>query len=541
MGQEKIQADVAIVGGGLAGIVAALDLLDNGKSVILVERGKKENFGGLAKLSFGGVFMVDTPHQRRLGIRDSVNLAMSDWNSCAGFDNTKEFDLPKKWAELYVNRSTEDIYNFFKKRSVSFFPVVHWVERGLFKPGNSVPRFHMVWGTGKGLIDSLVMHLLAHKNVSKLNLIFDHRVTRIITDKKRVTGCVAKEEKTGRVTEIYSDQLILASGGIAGDLKRVRKLWDKSLGNPPDVILNGSHHYALGDMHDVARKLGANLVHQEKMWNYAAGVHHPQGDKDFHGLSLVPPKSALWMNYEGRRIGPVPLITGFDTKFLVEEICKQKKKYSWQILNWKIAVTELAVSGSEFNEAIRDKKIFQFLKQVRFGNKKLVEDLTANCKDFVVANSLPELVEKMNILNKDNSVKLELLEKEIQEWDSMIERGVKYHNDDQLRRLAQLRNYGGDKMRTCKPQKILDGAAMPLIAIREFILTRKSLGGIQTDLESRVLDKNGKVIQGLYAVGETAGFGGGGLHGKGALEGTFLGGCAITARSAVRSISGKTI
>ncbi|MCC6275723.1 MAG: FAD-binding protein, partial [Leptospiraceae bacterium] len=220
---------------------------------------------------------------------------------------------------------------------------------------------------------------------------------------------------------------------------------------------------------------------------------------------------------------------------------KQKKKYSWQILNWKIAVTELAVSGSEFNEAIRDKKIFQFLKQVRFGNKKLVEDLTANCKDFVVANSLPELVEKMNILNKDNSVKLELLEKEIQEWDSMIERGVKYHNDDQLRRLAQLRNYGGDKMRTCKPQKILDGAAMPLIAIREFILTRKSLGGIQTDLESRVLDKNGKVIQGLYAVGETAGFGGGGLHGKGALEGTFLGGCAITARSAVRSISGKTI
>ncbi len=512
MAQKKILTDVAIIGGGLAGISAALDLLDYGKSVVLVERGKRENFGGLAKLSFGGVFMVDTPHQKRLGIKDSVPLAMSDWNSCAEFGDGKDFELPKKWAEMYVNRSLEDIYYFFKKRSVSFFPVVHWVERGLFKPGNSVPRFHMVWGPGKGLIDSLVMHLLSHKNISKLNLIFDHRVTQILSDKKRISGCVAKEEKTGSVTEISADHVVIASGGIAGDLKRVRKLWNKSLGAPPEIILNGSHHYALGDMHDVVQKMKGKLVHQEKMWNYAAGVHHPAGDKDFHGLSLVPPKSALWLNYEGRRIGPIPLITGYDTKYLVEEICKQKKKYSWQILNWKIAVKELAVSGSEYNEAVRDKKIFEFLKQVRFGNKKLVADLTENCKDFVVAGSLSELVEKMNRLNQDSSVKLDIVQKEVQEWDSMVARGEKFHNDDQLRRLAQLRNYGGDKMRTCKHQKIMDDGAMPLIAIREFILTRKSLGGIQTDLESRVLYENGKLIQGLYAIGEPAGFGGGGLH-----------------------------
>ncbi|MBE7410581.1 MAG: FAD-binding dehydrogenase [Leptospiraceae bacterium] len=536
-----MQADVVIVGGGLAGIVAALDLLDNEKKVILIDRDKKENFGGLAKLSFGGVFMVNTPNQRRLGIKDSIELALSDWNSCANFGNTKDYDLPKKWAELYVNQSQEDIYKFFTKRKVGFFPVVHWVERGMFKPGNSVPRFHMVWGTGKGLIDSLVTHLYNHKNVSNLNCIFEHRVTQILTEKKIVAGCIAREEGSGRTIEVRAEKTMLASGGIAGDLIRVRKNWDKSLGTPPEVLLNGSHKYALGDMHDMSGKLGARLTHLEKMWNYAAGVHHPIGDKELHGLSLVPPKSALWLNFEGKRIGPIPLVTGFDTKFLVEEICKQKKKYSWQILNWKIAVKELAVSGSEYNEAIRDKKIFAFLKQVKFGNKKLVEDLTNACEDFVVAGTVSELVEKMNKLNGDSLVKLNLVEKEIQDWDSMIERGEKFHNDDQLRRLSQLRNYGGDKARTCSPQKILDKDAMPLIAIREFILTRKSLGGIQTDLESRVLNNSGKPIEGLYAIGETAGFGGGGLHGEGALEGTFLGGCAVSARAAVRSILGKKI
>lgn len=532
--KEKVSlsTEVLVIGGGLAGIVVALDLLDAGKKVVLIDRDSEDKLGGLAKRSFGGVFMVDTPIQRWGGIKDSIPLALSDWFATAEFSDEDEY--PKLWAKEYVNRSLEDIFYFLKSKSVSFFPVVHWVERGLFKPGNSVPRFHMVWGTGDGLISALRKRLYSHKNLPRLRLLFETQAKELIYSKKTVQGCLAESEN--KSYEIFAEHTVLASGGIAGDLAKIRKHWPKSLGKPPEVLLNGSHPYAMGDLHFASEKIGAKITHLDKMWNYAAGVHHPHPKWKGEGLSLVPPKSALWLNSKGERMGPLPLVTGFDTRHLVERICQEEEKYSWQVLNWKIAVKELAVSGAEFNDAIRNKNLFGFLKTVYFGNESFVKQISKECPDFVVASSVSELAEGMNRLAGKRSIDPSRLERTLSDYDQMIERGESYHDDDQLRRIAQLRNYRGDRLRTCKFQKILDRKAGPLIAIREFILTRKSMGGIQTDLRSRVLDSKGKPIEGLYAVGEAAGFGGGGIHGKGALEGTFLGSCILTSRSAARSI-----
>ena len=538
---DTYKADVIIAGGGIAGIVTAIELLEKSHKVLILERDTADKFGGLAKESFGGMFFVNTPEQRRTGIKDSPELALRDWFSFAEFGENDH--LPKKWAEQYVHLCTGQVYKWLRKRGVSYFPVVHWVERGLYKPGNSVPRFHMVWGTGHGLAVAMIDRLNNHpKAATHLGIRYSHKVADIITETGAVKGVKGTHEINGTPFEAYADVVVIASGGINGSIERVKENWYKPWGEPPEIILNGSHRFADGVLHDAAEKINANLTHMDKMWNYAAGVHHPQPDKPHHGLSLVPPKSAIWLDYTGKRFGPVPLITAYDTRFLVETICKQPVKYSWQIMNMAIANKEFAISGSEHNAAIRNKSAVGFLKTILTGNKELVEQMLHECKDFVLANSLEELVTKMNALTGENHVKLEHVRDAIEKYDANIDRGPKFHNDEQLRRIAHTRQYRGDKVRTCNFQKIYDEKALPLIAIREFIVSRKSLGGIQTDLQSRVLtqpDAAGKqhAIEGLYAVGECAGFGGGGMHGLRALEGTFLGGCVLSARAAARSIN----
>ena len=302
--------------------------------------------------------------------------------------------------------------------------------------------------------------------------------------------------------------------------------------------------YALGDMHDEADAINAHVTHLENMWNYAAGIHHPFPNKRDHGLSLVPPKSAIWVNYQGQRIGPEPLVAGYDTLFLVKSICSQTEKYSWQIMNKKIAIKELAISGAEFNDSIRKKQWLRFLMDVYFGKKEMVNQLINGCVDIVIGNSIEELAEKMNALNGDDKVDLNVLRESIFSYDEQLRRGKSFFNDEQLRRLVHLKQYRGDRVRMARFRPITTKRSMPLLAIREFILSRKSLGGIQTDLNCHVLTKpnNGdqKVISGLYAIGEAAGFGGGGIHGKRSLEGTFLGGCVFTGRIAAKSIINKT-
>jgi len=534
---KEIKTDVLIIGGGIAGIVTALELLDTGLQITLVDRDKKENFGGLAKESFGGIFFVNSPTQRRIGIRDNIDLALNDWYSFADFE--EQDYLPKKWAEHYIKLCTSDVYGWLIKQGISFFPVIHWVERGLFKPGNSVPRFHMVWGTGHELATKLIKNLSNHAKYKNLDIRFNHRIMNLLGGRGGITGAAGIDEKNDVPVHIESKHTVIATGGIGGSLETVKKYWNSRLGQVPNKILNGAHEFGLGDLHWAAEKMNANITHLNKMWNYAAGIHHPFPKKPNHGLSVVPPKSALWVNAVGSRIGPVPLVAGYDTSYLVESICNQKDKYSWQIMNWKIAKKEMAVSGSEYNDAIKNKNWIGFISGILFGNKSLLNSLKNDCVDFVMADSIELLVEKMNALNGDNKVSLEILEKSITLYDDQIGRGKKYFNDEQLRRIGHLRQYRGDRIRTCKFQKIDDKKVYPLVAIREFILSRKSLGGIQTDLDCQVLDKEGNSINGLLAVGEAAGFGGGGMHGRRALEGTFLGSCILTGRIAAETIKNE--
>jgi predicted oxidoreductase len=529
----RYQTDVVVVGAGIAGIAAAYELLGRGRRVLLLDRDAEENLGGLAKESFGGIWFAGTPLQRKYGIHDNPELGLADW--LAFGELAPEDRWPRAWAEAYVERCIPDVYEWLRGLDVEFMPMPMWVERGLHVPGNSVPRWHIVWGTGHVLALTLARQLLEHPARDLLTCRHGHRADELLTAGGRVTGCRGTDEATGTAFEIEAEAVVVAAGGINGDIDRVKANWHADWGHPPEVILNGSHKFADGRLHDAAERCGANVTHLDWQWNYAAGVRHWRPRKPGHGLSLVPPKSALWLNWRGERIGPMPLVTGYDTHDLVAQVCRQDRAYSWQLLNRRIALKELAVSGAEFNPSFRERKRLEVARDLLLGNRWLYEELTANCEDIVVADTLAELVERMNELAGDGSVDYDAVNEAVTRYDACIERGPRFHNDEQLRRIEFARRWTGDRLRTCAFQKILDPAARPLMAIREFIISRKSMGGLQTDLESRVLDRQGKPVPGLFAAGEAAGFGGGGMNGKRGLEGTFLGGCLFGGR-----IAGKT-
>lgn len=534
-------ADVIIIGGGLAGLVTAYELLDQNKTVVILERDKHEKLGGLAKDSFGGIMMVDTPLQRKNGIKDSPELALADWHNYARFDEDALW--PKKWAEHYVTRSRDIIHDWLAKRNVTFLPVVNWPERGLYIPGNSVPRWHIAWGTGYGIIEAILNDLNAHPRIKNLTIHCDHQVNGLEFTNGAVTGCHGVLEGANTEFKAEGKAVVAAAGGMCGgDLSMVRENWYKPWGPPPRILLNGSHPYADGTIHRCIENVGGNITHLDKQWHYAAGVRYPNADMENKGLSLVPPRSALWLNALGERImAPGPLVSYSDTRHLVEQILKQPGQYSWHLMNWKIAIKELAVSGSEHMKAFRYRNKLKLVKDVLFGNTELVKRLIRESKDFVVADNISDLVRKMNSLDNEFQVNAETVKAEVSAYDGRIKRGTAYHNDDQLRRIADFRTYRGDRIRMCKFQPIDDPKARPLIAVRQFILSRKSLGGAQTDLSCRVLTPSGEVIPGLYAAGETAGFGGGGIHGLGSLEGTFLGSCVLMGRIAAQAICDKKL
>ena len=542
---EKLSFDVAIVGGGLAGISAAIELLDQDLKIVIIDRNSEENFGGLAMQSLGGMTLIDTPIQRLNKIQDSPEIALRDWHACAHFSDNDHW--PRQWAELYVNRSVDDIYNWLKPRGIKFFPIPHWVERGEFGDGNSLPRYHIIWGTGRHLMLTLINELKSHPNSGNTTYLFDHKVESLLTNSESVCGLQGFHEETGEAFEVNAAIILVASGGINGDINRVKKEWDKTWGKAPEHILTGAHRYADGTLHDAVKRIDGNVTHLHQMWNYAAGIHHPAPRVPKEGLSLIPPKSALWLDATGKRFGPLPLVTGFDTHNICKRIAMDPNGYSWQVMNWKIALKEIAVSGAESNTAFRDRRIIQLARDIFLGNHKLLEYLVNECEDVVTGNSLEELVEKMNELNSSSqtvgsgTVELENIKQAIQRYDAQIDRGKEFHNDDQLRRIAQVRHWRGDRSRTCKFEKILNGKSMPLVAFREFIVSRKSMGGIQTDLESRVLSSSGQPIPGLYAAGEAAGFGGGGINGLKSLEGTFISNCILNARMAARSITSQPL
>jgi predicted oxidoreductase len=520
-------SDAIVVGAGLAGLVTTLELLDNGRSVLLLDRCKPEEVGGLAREAFGGMFMVDTPEQRRSGIDDTVELATEDWMRMADFDDGD--DLPRRWAEEYVRRARDEVGVWLKERGVRFFPVVNWAERGVYGDGNSVPRFHLTWGCGKALVDSMWGAL---RGRGDLDVRFGARVTELVMEGDRVAGV-----RTDDGSEHRAGDVVIAAGGIGGNLDIVRRYWPENLGSPPADILMGSHYYADGAMHEEVERRGGNVTHLGRMWNYADAVRHPHPARPRHGLKLIPPRSGLVLDPTGKRYGPIPLIPTFDAYYALERMCEDERKYYWMICNWKIARRELDVSGSQHNPSIREKHLVRFLLGILLGKPALVNHFLDDCPDFVKAGSLPELTKKMAEVTGDGALDPALVESEVRHYDANLARGKGLWNDDQIRRIQQLRNWRGDRLRTAKFQQIADPKAGPLIAIRMTVMARKSLGGIQTDLSGRVLRPDGSAIAGLYAAGEAAGFGGGGLHGKRSLEGTFLGACVFTGRVAAKAIS----
>lgn len=539
MSEHTYRTDVVIAGGGLAGMATAYELLDSGMNVLIIDKDVEERFGGLARESFGGVHLIDTPHQRKLGLKDDPDLALSDWLRYAEFD--EEDELPRAWAQFYCENSEEYIYRFLVDRGIEFLPIVNWPERGLDPSGNSVPRWHIAWGTGFEIADRMRAALDDHRNRRNLQILFEHEVSGFEMIGEAVTGVRGLSMGDGESFRVAAEHVVIASGGMCGgDMSMMFANWYEPWGRPPKVMLNGAHEFADGLLHERAEEEArANITHLDRQWHYAAGVHHPADRRPNDGLSLVPPRSALWFNAEGARImNPGPLIGYTDTRHLVESILKEPGGYSWQVLNRKIALRELAVSGSDFMPGFRYKKRLKVIRDLAFGNRELVDRLLRECpEDFVVADSLDELAERMTAANLFGlKIDPNRLKADVSAYDEEIERGRLSNRDEQLKLLQVFREYVGDRIRMCNNQKIDDRAARPLIAIREFILSRKSLGGIQTDLGSRVLTRSGKSVDGLYAVGEAAGFGGGGIHGRRSLEGTFLGGCVLTGR-----VAGKTI
>jgi predicted oxidoreductase len=521
-----------IIGGGIAGIVTALELLDGGQSVVLVDRDRPERFGGLARWAFGGMAFVGTAEQKRLKIADSPELMLEDW---VRFGELQPGDAwPRAWAECYVEESNALVYLWLKGLGLKFMPAVNWVERGSSVKGNSVPRYHLLWGAGLELVENLIARLRNHPRRDRLTLLHGHRVTALEFSGGGARGCLALDETTGETVSVRADRTVIATGGVNGTADQVRRHWPATWPPPPAVILNGAHPFSDGEIHEECARHGGSLTHLEMMWNYAAGIPHPQPHFEGHGLSLIPCKSGLWLTPSGAPVGPAPMVTGFDTR----EMCRQvvAHPWTWQVLNWKIAAKELAVSGSQHNPRIVNHQLFRFLLDLLTANDRLVRQMVAESPEFVVADDVQQLAERMNGLVGDRQMDATALAAHIRAYDQALADPAERAKHAGIQRIQQLREWRGDRLRTCNLQRILDPKAGPLLAIRLHFISRKSLGGIETDLQGRALATDGKPIEGLYAVGEAAGFGGGGASGKRSLEGTFLSGCILTARKAAKAM-----
>ncbi|XLZ70927.1 FAD-dependent oxidoreductase [Massilia sp. SR12] len=530
---QVLQSDVLVVGGGLAGLVAALECLQAGQRVTVVDRDTRERLGGLARWAFGGMALVGTPLQARMKIPDTPQRALADWVRFGELDESDA--LPLAWARHYVEHSRSEVYDWLVGFGLKFLPAVNWVERGLHGEGNSLPRYHVLWGTSRLLATTMIDAVQRAGEGGKLTLLSRTRITGLEYLGGVLCGASGVNEETGEELRFAAPLVVLAMGGINGGHEEVRANWPA--GTPqPASMLNGAHPYADGKLHRLVAGLGGRIQAAGEMWNYAAGFPHPQPHFEGHGLSSIPCKSALWLDHSGRRIGPQPLVTGFDTHHLCQRVAGLEQPWTWHLLNWRIAAKELAISGAEHNQRIRDRQLLHFLRETLLGNHRLVRQLSAESRHFLVDDTLAGLAAKMNALAGGDHVRPEVLQATADAFDANFANGDKLHNDDQIRRILHARQWGPDRLRTCKPAPLQQRGAGPYIAIQMQLVTRKSLGGLVTDMQSRVLDASGAPLPGLYSVGEAAGFGGGGACGKRSLEGTFLPGCILTARAAARHI-----
>jgi predicted oxidoreductase len=541
-------ADAIIVGAGLAGLVAAAELADAGRRVIIVEQEPEASFGGQAFWSLGGLLLVNSPEQRRLRIRDSRELAWRDWLGSAGFDRAEDA-WPRRWAEAYVDFASGEKRAWLHAMGVRFFPVVGWAERGgslATGHGNSVPRFHVTWGTGPGVLEPFVRRVRDAELRGLLAIRFRHRVSALVTTGGIVTGVsgeilepsdAARGAASSRVAvadfTLRAPAVIVTSGGIGGNHELVRASWPARLGTPPTRMLSGVPEHVDGRMLGIAEAAGARVVNRDRMWHYTEGIENWAPVWKRHGIRILPGPSSLWVDARGRRLPP-PLFPGFDTLATLEHIARSGYTHSWFVLTQAIIKKEFALSGSEQNPDLTGRSIRKTLSRVLPGAPPPVEAFKQRGVDFIVERSVDELVRRMNALAGEDLIDPAELKREIEARDAQIENP--FGKDAQITAMRGARQYVGDRLiRVARPHRLLDPAAGPLIAVRLSILTRKTLGGLETDLSARVLGANGQPVPGLFAAGEVAGFGGGGMHGYRSLEGTFLGGCLFSGRTAGRA------
>jgi len=541
------EPDAIVVGAGLSGLVAASELLDAGRRVTIVEQEPSASFGGQAWWSFGGLFLIDSPEQRRMGVRDSLALARDDWFGTAGFDRPEDL-WPRQWAEAYLQFASGEKRAWLHEKGVRFFPVVGWAERGDGRAGghgNSVPRFHITWGTGPGVVEPFARRVQSAAANGRAAVRNRHRVDELIVEDGRVAGVrgvVLAPDSAGRGApsnrevvgdfELRAPVVIVASGGIGGNHDLVRAAWPARLGEPPAHMLSGVPAHVDGRMLGIAETAGARLINGDRMWHYTEGIQNWDPVWERHGIRILPGPSSLWLDARGDRL-PSPLYPGFDTLGTLEHLRRTGFDYSWFVLTQKIIEKEFALSGSEQNPDLTGKDVRLLAKRVAPGAPGPVEAFKEKGADFVVADTLDELLAGMQRL-AEVPLDTELVARHVRERDRQLDN--EFGKDLQLAAVRSARKYRGDRLiRVASPHKLLDPAAGPLIAVKLHILTRKSLGGIETDLDGRVLGADGAPLPGLFAVGEAAGFGGGGMHGYRALEGTFLGGCLFSGRQAGRA------
>ncbi len=545
-------ADVIIVGGGLAGLAAAAELGDRGKRVILLDQEPERFLGGQAFWSLGGLFMVDTPEQRRMGIQDSRELALLDWMGSAQFDR-EEDAWPRRWAEAYVDFAAGAMRPWLHDMGMRWFPIVGWAERGgsyATGHGNSVPRFHITWGTGPGAMAPFERRVRAHAQTGLIDMRFRHQVSRIVMTNGAATGVAGEilapdSALRGQATnrdiagafELSAPSVLVASGGIGGNFELVRKAWPRDrLGEPPAHMIAGVPAHVDGRMIAVSEAAGGHVINGDRMWHYTEGVRNWNPIWPEHGIRILPGPSSLWFDARGNRLNP-PCLPGFDTLSTLREILKTGYDYSWFVLSQKVIEKEFALSGSEQNPDLTSGswlKVIQSRILSRKGAPEPVEAFKRHGKDFVVAGSVKDLVAGMNRVAGDRLIDADSLHRQIAARDAQADNP--FTKDAQMMAIHAARNYRGDRLiRTAKPHRFLDPVNGPLIAVKLNILTRKTLGGLQTNLDGQMVDQSGDLVPGLFAAGEVAGFGGGGYHGYNALEGTFLGGCIFSGRNAGRA------
>ncbi|HWJ13120.1 MAG TPA: FAD-binding dehydrogenase [Gemmatimonadaceae bacterium] len=542
------QTDVVVVGAGLAGLVAAAELANAGRRVVILEQEPEASLGGQAFWSLGGLFLVNSPEQRRLGVRDSYELAMQDWFGTAGFDRPEDH-WPRRWAEAYVAWAAGEKRAWLRALGIRFFPIVGWAERGGYSSlehGNSVPRFHIVWGTGPGVLEPFVERVRDAERRGLITLQFRHRVTEIVIKGGVATGVRGDVLEPSNVPRglsslrraagefaIDAQAVIVTAGGIGGNHDLVRANWPARLGAPPERMLSGVPDYVDGRMLGACEAAGASVINRDRMWHYVEGVRNWNPIWPNHGIRILPGPSSIWLDANGNRL-PAPLFPGFDTLGTLAHIGATGFDYSWFVLTRKIIEKEFALSGSEQNPDLTNRSWRQVMGRVRGGAPGPVRAFMERGADFIVERRLDDLVRRMNTLAGEERLNVSSIERIITSRDRELDN--QFTKDPQLMAISNARRFIGDRLiRTAKPHRLLDADAGPLIAVRLSILTRKTLGGLATDLDARVLRADGQPVPGLYGAGEIAGFGGGGMHGYRALEGTFLGGCLFSGRAAGRA------